>query len=98
MQDNFNGLVRVCFYGMLIFVGVLAAGAEAESFGVPIVLGISLFLILIAMQFSARLMRKKPQTSSMASFGQMVAANKGGVVMLLVIMVAMVVLVLKAFA
>jgi hypothetical protein len=98
MQDNFNRLVRVCFYGMLILVGVLAAGAEAGSFGVPIVLGLSLFLILIAMQFSRRLMSKKPAVSGMASLGQMVAANKGGVAMLLVIMIATIVFLIKAFA
>jgi hypothetical protein len=98
MQDSFNRLVRVCFYGMLILIGVLAAGAEAGSFGVPIVLGISLFLILVAMQFSSRLAKQKSAGSSMASLGQMVGANKGGVAMLLVILIATIFFVIKAFA
>jgi 4-hydroxybenzoate polyprenyltransferase len=96
MQDNFGRLVKICFYGMLILIGFLAAGAEAGSFGVPAVLGIALFLILIAMQFTSRMMKSRSETQG-PTMAQTFAANKGGVIMLLVIALATIVVVFKAF-
>ncbi len=96
MQDNFGRLVRLCFYGMLILIGFLVAGAEAGSFGVPAVLGISLFLILLAMQINSRMMRSKA-TNQVSSSGATLANNKGGVITLLVIALVTVFVVIKVF-
>lgn len=96
MQDNFNRLVRICFYGMLILIGFLAAGAEAGSYEVPAALGISLFLILLAMQINSRMMKSK-SNQAMATVDGTLAKNKGGVITLLVIAVATVFVVIKAF-
>lgn len=97
MQDNFNRLVKICFYGMLILIGFLAAGAEAGSFGVPAVLGASLFVILLAMQINSRMMKSKSANQVAASSAGTLANNKGGVITLLVIAVATVFIVVKAF-
>jgi len=96
MQDNFGRLVRICFYGMLILIGFLAAGAEAGSYEVPAALGISLFLILLAMQINSRMMKSK-SSGQVASSGGTLANNKAGVITLLVIAVATVFIVVKAF-
>ena len=96
MQDSFGRLVRICFYGMLILIGFLAAGAEAGSYEVPAALGISLFLILLAMQINSRMM-KSISSGQVASSGGTLANNKAGVITLLVIAVATVFIVVKAF-
>ncbi len=97
MQDSFGRLVRICFYGMLILIGFLAAGAEAGSYEVPAALGISLFLILLAMQINSRMMKSKSTNQVTASSAGTLANNKGGVITLLVIAVATVFIVIKAF-
>ncbi|WVN42613.1 hypothetical protein AOB54_04350 [beta proteobacterium MWH-UniP1] len=94
MQDNFNRLVRLCFYGLLILIGFLLVGAQANSFGAPAVLGIALFLILLSMQFTSRAMKSK---SAKESSGASLSGNKGGVITLVLIALIALFVVFKAF-
>lgn len=96
MQDNFGRLVKVCFYSVLILIGFLAVGAKTGGFGVPVVLGIALFLILVSMQFGARMGKSKSEDQT-PSLAQTISANKGGAITLLIIALVTIFVVIKAF-
>ena len=43
MQDHFNKLVQVCFYGIIIFVGAVALGSKMGQVGPVLIFGLILF-------------------------------------------------------
>jgi len=48
MQDHFNKLVQVCFYGIIIFVGAVALGSKMGQVGPVLIFGLILFAIVLS--------------------------------------------------
>jgi len=83
MQDHFNKLVQVCFYGIIIFVGAVALGSKMGQVGPVLIFGLILFAIVLSTQFGVMASRK--DGASMAGMIESIRKRPGGAATLAVI-------------
>ncbi len=71
-RDNLIRLVQLSFWAVVVFSVVLIAGAQTGGLGVPSVLGVILFLIIM----SSALVSRRSEVSSDKGFMQAVFTQK----------------------
>lgn len=95
MQNNLYRLVQICFFAILLFALTVATVSGTGTVGVPVFLGALLFLLLIAAVVNS-MMQGRSAGRSMQEFQKEITSNKGGVITLAVIVLAVLIAVLKA--
>jgi len=95
MQDNLIRLVRICFFGLIVLLGTMAAASSVGTVSVPVFLGAIFFLLVLLMQFSPML-RRGSAGGGVECLKASFAGNTGGVITLIVIVAATIIVAVKA--
>lgn len=95
MQDNLIRLVRICFFGLIVVLGIMLAASKSGTMSVPVFLGVIFFVLFLLMQFSPML-RRASSTGGAESAKASFAGSTGGVITLTLIVLATLFIAIKA--